>query len=386
MKKSLHHSTIITLLFLLLLSVTACKDTDELPDETPTVPDTDIAVVQDTAVKPTGGKASECQPGQDIDNTWDGKFSSDGGVPYHSVWNQSAAFPVTLEYYFEEGTEIDYLIYYTRSGNGNFGELDLLIATDAEHSDWKPYGSYNFRMQNAPSKITFKETQKLTGIRFVVKSGAGNFVSCDEMEFYRYNQQNDMEKQLLGVFSDITCSDLKEGVTEKEINALPEYFAALAKALRDNTYDSHEREFRIRTYAPYSIAEEWAEKLMTRKYGNLDNPTGISVQEGDEIMVLVGDTHGQQISLQSIWESGEEYRQTNVSGDIYFLRPGVNKLTMRNQGQLFVMYNTDLTAPEAQPVKIHILPGSGTVTGFFDLKEHQTDEKYAELLSKATHK
>lgn len=386
MKKSLHHSTIITLLFLLLLSVTACKDTDELPDKTPTVPDTDIAVVQDTAVKPTGGKASECQPGQDIDNTWDGKFSSDGGVPYHSVWNQSAAFPVTLEYYFEEGTEIDYLIYYTRSGNGNFGELDLLIATDAEHSDWKPYGSYNFRMQNAPSKITFKETQKLTGIRFVVKSGAGNFVSCDEMEFYRYNQQNDMEKQLLGVFSDITCSGLKEGVTEKEINALPEYFAALAKALRDNTYDSHEREFRIRTYAPYSIAEEWAEKLMTRKYGNLDNPTGISVQEGDEIMVLVGDTHGQQISLQSIWESGEEYRQTNVSGDIYFLRPGVNKLTMRNQGQLFVMYNTDLTAPEAQPVKIHILPGSGTVTGFFDLKEHQTDEKYAELLSKATHK
>ena len=220
MKKSLHHSTIITLLFLLLLSVTACKDTDELPDETPTVPDTDIAVVQDTAVKPTGGKASECQPGQDIDNTWDGKFSSDGGVPYHSVWNQSAAFPVTLEYYFEEGTEIDYLIYYTRSGNGNFGELDLLIATDAEHSDWKPYGSYNFRMQNAPSKITFKETQKLTGIRFVVKSGAGNFVSCDEMEFYRYNQQNDMEKQLLGVFSDITCSGLKEGVTEKEIKYL----------------------------------------------------------------------------------------------------------------------------------------------------------------------
>lgn len=34
------------------------------------------------------------------------------------------------------------------------------------------------------------------------------------------------------------------------------------------------------------------------------------------------------------------------------------------------------------PVKIHILPGSGTVTGFFDLKKHQTDEKYAELLER----
>ena len=241
-------------------------------------------------------------------------------------------------------------------------------------------------MQNAPSKITFKTTQKVTGIKFEVKSGAGNFVSCDEMEFYRYNQKNTLEKTLLTVFDDITCSTLKEGVTDEQINALPDYFVRLAKALQNNTYDAHEKEFRIREYAPYSIPEEWATKLMTKKYSNLDNPTGISVQQGDEIIVLVGDTHGQQISLQSIWESGQEYKQTNVSGEVYFLSPGINKLTMRKEGQLFVMYNTDLTSPDAQPIKIHIPMGSGKVTGFFDLKEHKTDEKYAELLKKATHK
>lgn len=191
---------------------------------------------------------------------------------------------------------------------------------------------------------------------------------------------------MLTVFSDVTCSALKEGVTDEQINALPDYFVRLAKALQNNTYDPHEKEFRIREYAPYSIPEEWATKLMTKKYSNLDNPTGISVQQGDEIIVLVGDTHGQQISLQSIWESGEEYKQTNVSGEVYFLSPGINKLTMRKEGQLFVMYNTDLTSPDAQPVKIHIPMGSGKVTGFFDLKEHKTDEKYAELLKKATHK
>ena len=241
-------------------------------------------------------------------------------------------------------------------------------------------------MQNAPSKISFKTTQKVTGIKFEVKSGAGNFVSCDEMEFYRYNQENTLENTLLTVFSDVTCSALKEGVTDEQINALPDYFVRLAKALQNNTYDPHEKEFRIREYAPYSIPEEWATKLMTKKYSNLDNPTGISVQQGDEIIVLVGDTHGQQISLQSIWESGEEYKQTNVSGEVYFLSPGINKLTMRKEGQLFVMYNTDLTSPDAHPVKIHIPMGSGKVTGFFDLKEHKTDEKYAELLKKATHK
>lgn len=346
----------------------------------------DIVLSEDIKVQPSGGKASECQPGQDIENTWDGKFSADGASPYHSPWGKSANFPVKLEYYFQGGADIDYLIYYTRSGNGNFGEFDLLLATDEGHSDWKKYGSYNFRMQNAPSKITFKTTQKVTGIKFEVKSGAGNFVSCDEMEFYRYNQENTLEKTLLTVFGDITCSTLKEGVTDEQINALPDYFVRLAKALQNNTYDAHEKEFRIREYAPYSIPEEWATKLMTKKYSNLDNPTGISVQQGDEIIVLVGDTHGQQISLQSIWESGQEYKQTNVSGEVYFLSPGVNKLTMRKEGQLFVMYNTDLTSPDAKPIKIHIPMGSGKVTGFFDLKEHKTDEKYAELLKKATHK
>ena len=85
----------------------------------------DLVISEDIKVIPSGGKASEFQPGQGIENTWDGKFSADGANPYHSVWGQSANFPVTLEYYFQGGADIDYLIYYTRAGNGNFGELDL---------------------------------------------------------------------------------------------------------------------------------------------------------------------------------------------------------------------------------------------------------------------
>ena len=123
---------------------------------------------------------------------------------------------------------------------------------------------------------------------------------------------------------------------------------------------------------------------MTKKYSDLDNPTGISVKAGDDIIVLVGDTYGQNISMQCIWETGTEYKQTASSGDVYMLNPGVNKLTMKGEGQLFVMYNTELTSNTAKPIKIHIPLGSGTVNGFFDLKEHKTDEKYAELLKKST--
>ena len=85
----------------------------------------EVIVEGDIKVTPTGGKASEHQEGQDIENTYDGKFSTDGAAPFHTPWGQSAKFPVTLEYYFKGDTEIDYLIYYTRSGNGNFGKVKV---------------------------------------------------------------------------------------------------------------------------------------------------------------------------------------------------------------------------------------------------------------------
>lgn len=54
----------------------------------------------------------------------------------------------------------------------------------------------------------------------------------------------------------------------------------------------------------------------------------------------------------------------NSSGSIYFLSPGINKLTMKESGQLFVMYTAMLNDDRAKPVNIHIPSGSGKVTGF----------------------
>lgn len=346
----------------------------------------ELTLEEDIAVVPIGGKASESQPGQGIEHTWDGKFAADGAPPYHSIWNQSARFPVTLDYYFTPGTEIDYLLYHTRSGNGNFGQVDIYIAKNPSHNDFVKYGSYDFHMQNAPSKVTFKQTVSVSAIRFVVKSGAGNFVSCDEMQFFKNNNERKIDQKLLKVFTDITCTEVKNDATEEDIRNLPDEFKRIANALKNNGYDQYEKQFRIRAYLPYSNNEEWAQKLMTKRYSNLDNPTGIAVNSGDEILVLVGDTHGHDITLQCIWESGGQYKQTDVSGTAYMLRPGVNKIKMKGQGQLFVVYNTDLQSPNAKPIKIHIPLGSGKVTGFYDLDEHKSDEKYKELLEKATHK
>lgn len=348
----------------------------------------DIVIEEDIQVKPYAGKASEeeTDPDRSIEHSFDDKFIADGGVPYHSKWGQSADFPVILEYYFEGNTDIDYFIYHTNSGNGTFGKFDVYTQTK-ENTEYVHQGSYDFNMRTSPSIASLKTPVKATKVKFEVHSGKNGYVSCDEMQFFKKNKKNTLEEQLLTVFTDITCSEIKPDVTQEQIEALPEFFIQTASALKDDSYNKWEKEFRIREYYPYSSADEWADKLMTRKYGDLDNPTGIYVNEGDEVVVLVGNTHGQSISIQNIGEeTSKGYAQTSVNGDIYPLKEGVNKLTAKQTGMLFVMYNTNIQNPDAQPIKIHIPLGGGKVCGFFSLKEHQTNEKYKELIDKADYK
>lgn len=354
-----------------------------------------INVEGDLQIMPTGGKANQCQSGYDIDKSFDGKFTAAESSNYHSPfappYGSGTTFPVTLEYFFDGTQEIDYLMYYTRSGNGNFGKLEIYTATG--NDNYIKQGDYDFKEKNDPSKVKFSKGVKATRIKFVINSGKGGFASCDEMHFFNSNQ-NSQEAKLLKVFKDITCSEVKEDATEQDIQALgDQYLIELAQAIRRNVYSEWEKNFRIREYKAYSDPAEWAKKLMTKRYSNLDNLTGIAVEKDDDIVVFVGDTHGYDISLQCIGEEetgfgaeeGQTYPQTAASGDYYLLSTGINKFKMKNRGQLFVMYNCDL-ASHPEPIKIHIPVGSGKVSGFFDLKEHKTDLKYAELLSKATDK
>lgn len=337
----------------------------------------EVEVPKDIKVKPTGGKANQSQPNQGIENTFDGKF---GGTPYHSPWGNGTTMPVILEYFFDgNGTVpdlIDYLIYYTRSGNGNFGKLKLYVATQ-DHQEYKFYGDYDFKEQNSPSKIVFDGgLKKPTKIKFEVLSGLGGFASCDEMEFYKINQDDALSAQLLTVFTDISCSELKAGVTDKQINALPAFFGTIAASMKKENYP---RDFRIAQYQPYSITEEWSEKLLINKRGVLDNCTGIYGEANEEFMVLVGKTHGNQLQLRCI-EDG------NYSGDDYMLKEGVNKITLRKRGLLYIMYNvSNIQAPTAKPITVHFPMHCGKVNGYWDINLHKTDAKYKELLAAATY-
>jgi len=346
-----------------------------------------LALDGDIKVKVIDAKASASQPGQGIEYTYDGNTETG----FHSPWS-GTHFPVILEYYFTGKEVINYIVYTSGNGNGNLGKFTLYAATDAARS-YEKIGDYDFHEKGGSSMLTINGNLKPTAIKFEVTSGYNNFASCKEMEFFSFGANTNLNSQLLTVFTDLSCSELRKDVTDEKIDGLNEYFNRVARLLRDNTYDAYEKEFRIREYKPYSICTEWANKLMTHPYSDLDNPTGICVETGDEVVVCVGDTHGNTVSMQCIGDDKikddrGDYLQTQQSGPQYLLKEGINKFTMTSEGQLFIMYNpVDITAANAKPIKIHFAPGSAAkVTGFFDLEEHQTDQKFAEIMSKAIHK
>ncbi len=334
----------------------------------------DVAIIADKKVEVSRAEASDAQPGEDVSKSIDGDMST----IYHSRWSRTT-FPVTLTYFFEDAEQIDYLIYYPRTegSNGNFKEVEIWVSTGSQPQFVKT-GDYDFKGSSSPSKISFPDGLKSPkAVRFVVKSGLGDggggYASCAEMAFFLKSPQ----PAIPPVFTDETCSELRSGVDRKTVDAIANgFFRRMASSLLDNNYDA---EFRVQEYKPYPRPEKMAEKNKTSTYNLLDNPTGISVKEDEEIIVFVGNTGGENVSLRLI-ESGKGAVNSGwgMNASTYLLNEGPNRIVADRKGLLYVMYHTD--NPGAKPVKIHI--ATGKVNGYYDVAKHKPED-WKRLLDKA---
>ncbi|MHA7108510.1 M60 family metallopeptidase [Sunxiuqinia elliptica] len=340
--------------------------------QAPFVPSTDD-IPEDIKIAIKSATASSEQQGTGIDAS----FDNDKSTIYHSAWNNTSSnyFPIRLNYFFEDVSEMDYIVYYPRQdggANGSMKEFELWIATE-ENNTLTKYGEYDFQGQLSASRIAFNvPVQNPIQIQFVVKSGVGNsgqgFVSCAEMEFYRYSEAN---QQYLNIFTDKSCSELKAGIGEAEIDEMENpFFRSLALKIYRNEYDT---EFRVQDYKAYTNPDFFASEARTSPYSLRDNATGIYATEGEELVVFANDFN----TNISLFIQGNE---SAFSGTSYSLLPGVNKIKAETTGLIYVMYHTRSTTES--PVKIHI--ATGTVNGYFD-KSKYTKEDWERLLSKATY-
>ena len=334
-------------------------------------------ITGDIKIPVKSGSASSYQSGSNIEASFDGDYST----IYHSNWDNSGSnyFPITLIYNFEKAEDVDYLVYYPRAegNNGRFKEVEISYSEDG--NTFVHLIDKDFQGSASAVKVLFEQTIHAKSFRFVVKTGAGDgqgFASCAEMEFYA---KNPSAFDYTTLFTDETCSELKPGISETEIEECGyPFFKNLAYYMLKGKYDS---EFRVAEFKAYPHPDLQSVTHKTNPYSLLDNPTGISVKAHETFIVMVGDTHGYDIGLrvQNLDAAGSD----GFGGTTYPLSRGINKITVSEKGLAYVIYHTSvLDDPLAEPIKIHF--PSGTVNGYFDSQKHAG--RWNELLGKATDK
>ena len=145
-----------------------------------------------------------------------------------------------------------------------------------------------------------------------------------------------------------------------------------ATAARENL---SEKNFRIYDYKPYSNPEVWADRLFTRPYNRINNPTGISTSDSKSfIYVFVEDIpEGTTVDLA-------EMASTKFWGNDTRLKEGLNIVPCANKdGSLYIRYICE-TAIDGKKladyptVKIHI--EGGYVNGFWSKERGHTNEDW----------
>ena len=375
----------------------------------------DVALVADRIITVSRAEAPEAQMSDDLSKTIDGDMST----VFNARWALTDTI-VPLTYYFDDAEQIDYCIYYPQTGRGlggNIREVEVWVSTESQPNFVKT-GDYDFRGASMPSTIQFPGGLKSPkAVRFVVKQsmrggafarpgggsrdstnarpgaardsssarqggggragGMGDFergftITCAEMTFFQKSRQPAVPP----VFTDETCSELRQNVSRQTVDAIENnFYRRLASSLLDNSY---EKEFRIQEYKPYPRAETMAERNKTSTYSQLDNPTGICVRDGDEIIVFVGKMGDENLSLRLISSLKDTtVRWGTMSANTFRLNEGANRIIADRTGLLYIMYNTDNA--NAKPVKIHF--ATGRVNGYYDVSKH-APEDWKRLLDK----
>lgn len=327
-------------------------------------------IKDDIKIKVSSAEASSFQNGEGIENSIDGDYTT----MYHSAWNNAVEnyFPITLSYFFEDVAAMDYLIYNPRQtgSNGHIKEVEIWIAT-AENPTLTKYGDYDFMGSSTATRVDFEKSLiKPTQVQFVVKSGTGDgigFVACSEMEFYQKNPDN---FDYLTIFTDNSCSEIKNGLTEADLTKIESrFYRDLALDIFRGTYDD---EFRIQEYSSWQNPDVMAKINKTERYGLRDNPTGIYAKTDEEIIVFAND-HDASVSIFI------QDPDNKISGTSFALANGLNKIVAPHDGLMYVMYYTKTGTEPA--VKINIV--TGTVNGYFDNAKHKAED-WKRILNKAT--
>ena len=291
--------------------------------------------------------------------------------------NMGKEDPATYLYEFKGDEIIDYCLYYPYPLEGGYygawGRVEVYIReTGGTSKDFVKVGEKDLGYANITTTFTFEGQKRIDAVKFVVHSGEQNFASCAEMKFFR---RATPAFDPFSLFKDATCSELKEGIAQCDIDACTDaFYKTMAQAMMDGTYPT---EFRIQEFSARPNPAGHQEKNLINEFSSFENVTGISVKAKEKLTVFVGDIpSGQSLSLKvTDWndKDGAIYQGS------YPLLSGFNQIEMNDKGLVYLLYQS----PEWQnlpKVKVHF--ATGTVNGYFDTGKHNK-KQWKDIIGKA---
>ena len=342
---------------------------------------------QDDFVTPTGGSANTEQSGLPFSQSFDGNTAT----IWHSAYNGfavSESNPAVLIYNFDNAEKIDFVEYVTRQSggiNGNFGKVKIYAQCGEEEgytlvgeADWKKAtGTHRFNFETPLTNVKSIKFEVLDGAS---DNGKGPYASCAEMRFGINNRSS-----LFSIFKDSSLSELKEGVTQDDINAIDDDFVApLAQALFDGTYDKN---YRVADYICRISPQAFSDAMNApgKYYDQNSGVTGINISKGKHAIAVSGLEEGESIPLHVIaWFEGKcsgNFDGGNPQEFDYTLTNGINIIDypFAYDGLAYVCYYSDVNWDLKPAIKVHFI--NAEVNGYLSLDK--TNEEMHQMCADA---
>ena len=242
---------------------------------------------------------------------------------------------------------------------------------------------------------------------YVYKDALNDYKQSGWKEFYGsisgtlekyYPQEQDEDyraKELCNkYFEDAACTQLKaeyQAMSDETLNeamaqdSMPDFLAAIALKIKNQTWAEYEQEFRIHSYKAYSDANYWNDKLWIRSASFMGNPTGIYTKNnGEPLYVFVDNDVPEDATLYFAGMGVDKMVSNAKTGQK--LQKGLNIVDSEADKLYYILYTADTKSmtkrlSEWPEMKIHI--EGGIVDGYYDASRH-TDADYKKLLKAAT--
>lgn len=371
------------IVLLLSLFAVSCSD-DDIEDDVIKLPPLgdNSSIVTDSRIRVVSATSSSTNPEYPITKSYD----EDSETYYESsaLNTGSLYFPITITYSFTGEMDLDYIKYTPKSNSTRGSITNFYIEVIREGSfAYTRIGEFTLDGAAETTIIELERVNKVKSVRFIINAAVDNIVTCSEMRFYN-NAKPSFDPQT--IFTDELCDALRPEVTPAAIDTIPvKFYRDLATTIIEGGYSEFEKEFRIKTVNPYINPLNQAKTHKISAYSILDNPTGIYVAPGEDLILFMGYPYGKRLRvlIQNL-----EY---GYSTESYSIKNGTNLITSLKGGLVYIQYLTSDGA--GNPVKIHF--ASGSVNGYYDTAKHAPEEwqtrlnaaqfKYFDLVGKMTH-